>query len=83
VLEFVVSDSASEVSSAESELSNEDSELPFTLVGSVGEGRFHLRKTVLNQLKRELHHKRGDTRHTLMLFFFMILSLSSVFSNFS
>jgi hypothetical protein len=52
VLEFVVSDSASEVSSAESELSNEDSELPSTLVDSVvGEARFHLRKMVLNQLK--------------------------------
>jgi hypothetical protein len=52
VLEFVVSDSASDVSSAESELSNEDSELSSTLVGSVvGGARFHLRKTVLNQLK--------------------------------
>lgn len=52
MLEFVVSNSASEVSSVESELSNEDSELPSMPVGSVwGGARFHLRKMVLNQLK--------------------------------
>lgn len=52
MLESVVCDSASEVSSVESELSNEDSESPHMPVGSVGgEVRFHLRKMVLNQLK--------------------------------
>jgi hypothetical protein len=47
VLEFADSVSASEVSCAESELSNEESESSFALVGIVvGGARFHLRRMV-------------------------------------
>jgi hypothetical protein len=46
-LEFVESVSVSEESCAESELSNEDSESSFALVGmAVGGARFHLRRMV-------------------------------------
>ena len=52
MLQFVVSVSASGVSFAESELSNEDSESPSALVGTVvGRARFHVCKMVLNRLK--------------------------------
>jgi hypothetical protein len=52
--EFIISVSASELSFAESELSNEDSESLPALVGSVvGGTRFHLRKMGLNCLSED------------------------------